>query len=376
MRNPVSKKLKKIIPLFKTFMPPEAKNLLNKTLYSGYLAEGKIAEKFRLELSKFIGNEFCVLTNSCTTAITIAMKICGVGPGTEVITTPLTCIAGNQPILTLGASPVWADISRKTGMITSETIEPLITQKTKAVYVLHKEGSPAEIEDIYKLKLKYKNLRIIEDGAHAFGAQRNKKKIGSMGDFVCFSFQAIKHITTGDGGAIFCNNKKDYQTAKKLKWFGVDRDKRNKRDIWREDISEWGFKGNMNDIASSIGLSQIKHINWILERCYENGKRYDEKFRNIKGIKTLLRDKLDYQTFWGYTILVENRKKVSDFLTKNGIQNGQIHVRNDLYSMFKKKTNLPNVDWFDQRELAIPTGWWVDRENQDFIIEKVKQAVL
>ena len=357
-------------------MPNEAKKLVNKTLYSGYLAEGEMAEKFRLKISKFIGNENCVLTNSCTTAITIAMRIAGVGPGAEVITTPLTCIAGNQPILMLGAVPVWADVSRETGMITSETIEPLITENTKAVYILHKEGSPAEVEKIYKLKNKYKNIKIIEDAAHAFGAKRRGKKIGSFGDFVCFSFQAIKHITTGDGGAIFCSNKKDFKLAKKLKWFGVDRDDRSGRDVWRQDIKEWGFKGNINDIASSIGLSQMKHINWILKRCYENGRRYDKKFKNIKGIKTLLRDELDYQTFWGYTILVENRKKVSDFLTKSGIQNGQIHVRNDIYSMFKQKNNLSNVNWFDQRELAIPTGWWVDRDTQDFIIEKVKEAVV
>ena len=130
-------------------------------------------------------------------------------------------------------------------------------------------------------------------------------------------------ITTGDGGAIFCGNKKDFKIAKKLKWFGVDRDDRISRDVWRQDIKDWGFKGNINDIASSIGLSQIKYIDWILERCYQNGKRYDKKFKKIKGIKTLLRNESDYQTFWGYTILVENRKKVSDFLTKNGIQNGK-----------------------------------------------------
>lgn len=357
-------------------MPDEAKELVNKTLYSGYLAEGKMAEKFRSKISNFIGNENCVLTNSCTTAITIAMKIAGVGPGTEVITTPLTCIAGNQPILMLGAIPVWADVSRETGMPTRKTIEPLITKNTKAIYILHKEGSPAEVEEIYKLKKKYKNIKIIEDAAHALGAKRGDRKIGSFGDFVCFSFQAIKHITTGDGGAIFCGNKKDFKIAKKLKWFGVDRDDRISRDVWRQDIKDWGFKGNINDIASSIGLSQIKHIDWILERCYQNGKRYDKKFKKVKGIKTLLRKESDYQTFWGYTILVENRKKVSDFLTKNGIQNGQIHVRNDRYSMFKKRTNSPNVDWFDQRELAIPTGWWVNRETQDFIIEKVKEAIL
>ena len=356
-------------------MPKEAAILVKKTLNSGFLAEGKVSEKFRCKVASFIGNPNCILTNSCTTALTIAFKIAGVGPNTEVITTPLTCIAGNQPILALGGKTVWADVSKETGMITRETIEPLITKKTKAIYVLHKEGSPADIEKIYDLKKKYKNIKIIEDAAHAFGAMRKNKKIGSFGDFVCFSFQAIKHITTGDGGALFCGKKKDYEKAKKLKWFGVDRDKRKGRNVWRNDIDDWGFKGNMNDILASIGLAQIKHINKLINKCYKNGKRYDEKFANVKNIKVLKRNECDFQTFWGYTVLVNNRKKVSNYLMKNGVESGQIHVRNDIYSMFEKRKVLPNVDWFDARELAIPCGWWIDKKQQDFIIKKVIEAV-
>ena len=151
-------------------MPKEAAVLVKKTLNSGFLAEGKVSEEFRCKVASYIGNKRCILTNSCTTALTIAFKIAGVGPGTEVITTPLTCIAGNQPILALGATPIWADITKETGMITRETIEPLITKKTKAIYVLHKEGSPADIEKIYDLKNKYNYIKIIEDAAHAFGA--------------------------------------------------------------------------------------------------------------------------------------------------------------------------------------------------------------
>ena len=370
-------KRKKKIPLFKVFIPKDAEQKLKNTLSSGFLAEGKKVQIFAKKISKYIKNPNVVLTNSCTMAITMAYKIAGVGPNTEVITTPLTCIAGNIPILSLGAKPVWADVCKKTGMVTAESIKPLINKKTRAIYVLHKEGSPANLDEIYALKKYNKKIRIIEDAAHAFGAEKNKKKIGSFGDFICFSFQAIKHITTGDGGALVCGNREDYFKAKKLKWFGIDRDNREGRDVWNEDIPEWGFKGNMNDIAASIGVSQMNHIDWILNKFHQNGRRYDEAFKKIKGVQTLERDPKDFQTYWGYTILVKNRVKLKKVLNKFNIESGQIHTRNDKYSMFnsKKKSDLPNTDWFDKSEIAIPCGWWVSKEAQNYIIEKVKEAL-
>ena len=370
-------KQKKRIPLFKVFVPKEAEKNVKNTLYSGFLAEGKKVNAFSRKISKYLKNPHVVLTNSCTMAITMAYKIAGVGPNTEVITTPLTCIAGNIPIVSLGAKPIWADICRKTGMVTAENIRPLITKKTRAIYILHKEGSPANLDEIYALKRYNNKIRIVEDAAHAFGAKKNNKKIGSFGDFICFSFQAIKHITTGDGGALLCGNKKDYIKAKKLKWFGIDRDNREGRNVWKEDIPEWGFKGNMNDIAASIGLSQMKYIDWILDKFHQNGRRYDEAFRKTKGIKILERNPNDFQTYWGYTILVKNRDKLIKALNRCNIESGQIHARNDKYSMFKsnKKLQLPNTDWFDKSEIAIPCGWWVSKKTQNFIIEKVKEAV-
>lgn len=363
------------IALFKVFMPPEASDRMSNTLASGFLAEGSKVKEFAAEISRFIGNPRVVPVNSCTTALTIAFKLAGVGPDTEVISTPLTCVAGNEPIRMLGARPVWADIDRSTGMITARTIEPLITSKTRAIYVLHKEGAPAEIEGIYALA-KSRKIRVVEDAAHAFGAKRRDARIGANGDFVCFSFQAIKHITTGDGGALLCANEEDYQRAKKAKWFGVDRDAREGRDVWREDILDWGFKGNMNDIAATLGLAQIKYVDWILERFHRNGRRYDMLLRDLPGIQTLRRDPLDYQTYWGYTFLVEKRDAVIAALASRGISASQIHVRNDRYSMFStNRRTLPDTDWFDARELSIPCGWWVDENDQDRIVSVLERAV-
>ncbi len=364
------------VPLFKVFMPPEAEKILFDTLTSGFLAEGPNVEKFKNLLITFLGNPRVVPVNSCTTALTIAFKLAGVCPGTEVISTPLTSIAGNVPIKMLGGEVVWGDIDPETGMITAETILPLINDKTKAIYVLHKEGSPAKMDAIYDLARKF-NLRVVEDAAHAFGAKRGNNKIGSVGDLICFSFQAIKHITTGDGGALVCGDEEDFLRAKKLKWFGIDRDSREGRDVWHEDIREWGFKGNMNDIAAGIGLAQMKHVNWILDRFHQNGRRYDSLFRGIPGVKTLKRDPLDFQTYWGYTLLVENRSKVVEALASAGVEAKQIHVRNDIYSMFmKERKPLPAVDWFDKRELAIPCGWWVNTKDQDRIVEIINTVTL
>lgn len=363
------------IPLFKVFMPPEATEIMANTLRSGFLAEGTQVKAFAQQIAKFIGNPRVVPVSSCTMGLTIAFKLAGVGPNTEVISTPLTCVAGNEPIRMLGGRPVWADVDRATGMVTAETIEPLISPQTRAIYILHKEGAPAEIENIYALAQAH-GLRVIEDAAHAFGAKRRDERIGARGDFVCFSFQAIKHITTGDGGALLCGNEEDYQRAKKAKWFGIDRDAREGRDVWREDIADWGFKGNMNDIAGTLGLAQIKHIDWILERFHQNGRRYDALLRDIPGIQTLRRDPLDYQTYWGYTILVENRDAVIAALGEADIDAAQIHIRNDHYSMFGvDRRELPNTDWFDARELSIPCGWWVEEEDQDRIIDVLKKVV-
>lgn len=363
------------IPLFKVFMPPEAPEMLAETLRSGFLAEGARVKAFTAEIARFIGNPRVVPVSSCTMGLAIAFKLSGVGPGREVITTPLTCVAGNEPIRMLGGTAVWADVDRETGMTTADTIEALITPRTCAIYILHKEGAPAEIEDIYALA-KSKGLKVIEDAAHAFGAKRRGQRIGARGDFVCFSFQAIKHITTGDGGALLCADEDDYRRAKKMKWFGIDRDAREGRDVWREDIPDWGFKGNMNDIAGTLGLAQIAHVDWILERFHANGRRYDALLGDVDGIGVLKRNPDDYQTYWGYTILVERRAAVLARLAEAGIGASQIHVRNDRYSMFDVSAReLPNTDWFDARELSLPCGWWVEEDDQDYIIDVLEKAV-
>jgi len=361
-------------PLFKVFQPEGVAEALAETFKSGFIAEGAKTAQFKDEVGKFIHNQQTVLMNSCTMAIAVAYRLCGVGPGSEVVTTPLTCVASNQPILSLGAKAVWADCDRKTGMITAETIKPKLTERTRAILVLHKEGDLARMDEIIALAHSH-GIKVIEDAAHAFGARYKDRPVGTIGDFACFSFQAIKHITTGDGGALSCRSEEDFHRAKRLKWFGVDRDARTDISPWEQDVPEWGYKGNMNDLASTVGLLQIKHADQIVKRFHEVGERYSTLLNGVPGVTLIQRDSADYSSYWAYCLVVENRKGLIAKLNENGIGAAQIHPRNDIYSMFKEsKCELPETDWFNPRELCIPSGWWVTDEEQDRICDVIKSG--
>lgn len=362
-------------PLFKVFVPDNISEKLQKTLLSGYIAEGEKTATFTKLVSQYVGNPNTVLVNSCTTALKIAYQISGVGNDTEVITTPLTSIATNTPILELGGKPVWADVDPDTGISDINDIERLINEKTRAIVILHKEGDIAPLDELVKLANKY-NVKLIEDAAHAFGAEYKNKKIGNHGDFVCFSFQAIKHITTGDGGALCCKDEEDYLMAKKLKWFGVDHDDKSTKSPWLNDVSVLGYKGNMNDIAATIGIEQMKNVDDILYKYNRNGELYTKLLTNISGIKILKRLPDTFPIYWAYTVLVENREAIEKKLAENGITSANIHPRNDIWSIFKdSKRELQNVDYFAAHELSLPCGWWVDEDEINRIVNIIKEEV-
>jgi perosamine synthetase len=352
-----------ITPLFKVFMPDSVKNAVGSVLFSGYIGEGQKVKELQKLVSEYIGNPRTLLVNSGTSALTLAYRISGVRPGTEVITTPLTCVATNTPILDLGGKPVWVDSDPNTGMVDPNDLQKLITSKTKAITILHKEGDPARLEEIIKIA-NNNNIKVIEDCAHAFGAKYKGKKIGNHGDFACFSFQAIKHITTGDGGALMCKNNDDYSEAKKYKWFGVDREKTSEVNAWLQDVPDWGYKMNMNDISATIGIECMNHIDQIITSFHDNGEKYKNLLNNIPGLKQVTRSSDDYSTYWAYCILVENRDKLIEKLEREGIASGQIHPRNDVYSMFEEsKKHLPGIDYFSKHEMCLPCGWWVTDEE-------------
>lgn len=211
-------------PLFKVHIPTtDAISAIQNVFSGGFINEGEQVTELTQKLSEKLGSNKLLLVNSYTSALTLALKLAGVRAGDEVITTPMTCVATNTPIISLGAKIVWADVDPVDGMIDGNDVRKKITEKTKAVIAVAWGGSPPNLimlQDICKMR----GVKLILDAAHAFGAKFLGRNIVEFSDFACFSFQAIKHFTTGDGGALVCSNENDFKRAKALKWFGLDRD--------------------------------------------------------------------------------------------------------------------------------------------------------
>ena len=202
-------------------------------------------------------------------------------------------------------------------------------------------------------------------------------KLVPLGDYTCFSLQAIKHITTGDGGVLVCKNEADYLEAKKLKWLGLDKETLvGKGNPWSNDISTLGYKGNMNDLSATLGIAQMKHVKDILKKFNDNGHLYSKLLTGVDGVKLVPRNDNDFSTHWTYVILVENRERIIKALEENGVASGEVHPRNDNYSIFAQfKRNLPGVDYFSSRGLCLPCGWWVERDDIVNIVNIIKNNI-
>jgi dTDP-4-amino-4,6-dideoxygalactose transaminase len=364
-------------PIFKVHVDVDgALENLKTVLASGFLNEGECVTQFTEFLNNYLNHKNVVLLNSCTSALTLALKLAGVSSDDEVITTSMTCVATVTPISNLGAKVVWCDIDYKTGNIDPLKIESLITQKTKAILCVNWAGIPCDLEMLQEI-CKKNGIKLIQDAAHSFGAKYNGESVCHYADYTCFSFQAIKHITTGDGGALICKSEQDFERAKKLKWFGIDRDATKnekgewKGQRWEVNILEAGYKFHMNNISAAIGLSQIPHIDNIIQSHIDNANMYDNLFKDNPHIKPLKFNKNTQPTHWVYTVILDesiNRNDVLEKMNKQGIAAGLVHIPCDGYHCFAdSKTDLPHTKYFYEHQLSLPCGWWLNSEDINFI---------
>lgn len=364
-------------PIFKVHIDVDgALENLKSVLTSGFLNEGEYVTQFTEFLNSYLDHKNVVLLNSCTSALTLALKLAGVSFGDEVITTSMTCVATNTPISNLGAKLVWCDIDHETGNIDPLKIESLITKKTKAILCVNWAGIPCDLEMLQSICKKH-NIKLIQDAAHSFGAKYNEQHICHYADYTCYSFQAIKHITTGDGGALICNSGYDFERAKKLKWFGIDREATKdekgewKGQRWEVDIAEAGYKFHMNNISAAIGLSQIPHIDNILQSHINNANLYDRLLKDNSYIKPLKFLKNTKPAHWVYTVLLDesiDRNSVLEKLNKENIAAGVVHIPCDGYECFSEsRSELPNTKYFYDHQISLPCGWWLSEEDIIFI---------
>lgn len=370
-----------MLSLFKVFMSEKAGIDVQKVLSSGMITQAGKVNEFEDELKKWFNYPYILTLNSATSGLTLAVRMLNLNDGDEVLSTSLTCTATNWPILANGLNIKWVDVDSNTCNMNLDDLKNKITPKTKAVLFVHWGGSPIDLNKLkdiqeYTLQKFGFKLQIIEDCAHAFGAEYEGKKIGTHGNTCVFSLQAIKHLTCGDGGLIFLPDKKSYDRAKLLRWFGIDREKRSGGKDFRmeNDVKEWGYKFHMNDINATIGLCNLPHIANNLKRIRHNAKFYDEKLKDIDGVKLLDIVKGSLSAYWLYTLKIKNKKKFIDFMKVKNVMVSQVHNRNDTHSCVNDYIcDLPVLNELEKEIVCIPCGWWITDKDLEYIVGCIKE---
>lgn len=367
-----------MIPLFKVFMADDVDKHLSPVLHSGFITQGKQVEKFESQLQEYIGNPYCLTLNAATSGLTLALRLLNLSPDDEVLTCSLTCFASTAAILASRVRIKWVDVDPKTCNMDLEDLRRKITHKTKAILFVHWGGTPIDMDRLRSIKVEHefllqRPLPIIEDCAHAFGAEWDREKLGNTGNISVFSFQAIKHLTTSDGGMICLPNEELYNRAKLLRWYGIDRDYRSKGDFRLEhDISEWGYKFHMNDVNATIGLANLPHV--IKRDNIKLANYYRKRLSGLRKVQLLEIPEKAKSAYWIYTIKVSNKKSFMDFMTMKGIMVSQVHTRNDKNSCVSEfRTELPQLDELEKQIVSIPIGWWVTDKDAVYITDCIRE---
>jgi perosamine synthetase len=359
---------------FHTSVSPRAIELVNETLQSTFLSEGRRVKEFELALESRLGIRHPVALNSGTSALHLALVLAGIGAGDEVILPAQTFVATGLAILMEGAVPVFADIDPLTGNITAAAIAAKISPRTCAVIPVHWGGYPCDLDEINSLAATH-GFAVIEDAAHALGAAYKSKSIGAISRFTAFSFQAIKHLTTGDGGALCCMDEFDADLATTRRWFGIDR-ANSKPSILGErvyDISAIGYKYHLNDLAAAVGLGNLEDFPARLARRREIAGQYRRELADVPGLQLLTLAPDRTHAYWLFTVLVERREDFIRKLAANKIPSSVVHLRIDHNSVFGGISNdLPGQAEFNARQISIPVHEALTAEDVDSVIRTIR----
>ncbi|MCS6824316.1 MAG: DegT/DnrJ/EryC1/StrS family aminotransferase [Cytophagaceae bacterium] len=364
------------IVLFHPHIPARAKENVNKVLSGRWIGQGPLVDEFEKRFGSLFGSEHhkALAVGSGTDALHLSYILAGIKEGDEVITPVFTCTATNIPLLYIKANVVFADVDPKTMNINTKHVRQLVSEKTKAIVCVHYGGLPCDMEELHNIAREY-NIPIIEDAAHAVGATYKGKKIGSISPYTMYSFQAIKHITTGDGGLLMLPEEQ-YEKAKRLRWFGIDRTAKQ-MGVWENDITEIGYKYQMTDIAASMALAALEELDETLSYRRKLFNIYEKNLTNIPGLTFVGGGYTDREhAAWMCTIQVEKRKDLSRKLRENKIESAQVHYRNDRYSIFggRQEGKYPHMDAIEDKYLVLPLHTKVHEQDVYKICNVIKSG--
>jgi perosamine synthetase len=364
------------IPLFYTFISQSAIDYIKNVLNSTYLSEGSVTKDFEFKLSSELGIINPTTVNSGTSALHLALVLAGIKPGDEVICPAQTFVASAMVIAQERAVPIFADIKYSTGNIDTESIVSKLSDRTKAIMVVHWGGYPCDLKEINDIARKHK-LFVIEDAAHALGATYQDQPIGSISDFTCFSFQAIKHLTTGDGGAICCKDNNTSHLAFVKRWFGIDREN-SKPSILGEriyNIDDVGYKYHLNNYCAALGLANLEGFKSRLQNRRKIAQLYRLHLGPVGGIDLFDSSPDRESSYWLFGLHVQKRADFIRALKSRGITASVVHQRIDKNSVFGGLRNdLLNQAKFEDTQVHIPIHDGLTDDEVRYIIDSIKKG--
>ncbi|MGF1779091.1 DegT/DnrJ/EryC1/StrS family aminotransferase [Vibrio nomapromontoriensis] len=362
------------IRLSKSSMSSLEKTAVVDVLDKEYLGMGAETQKFEMEVASFleVDSDYVAAVNSGTSALHIALAAIGVKPGDEVIVPSLTYVASFQAISACGAIPVACEVNPDTLFLDAEDAKSRITANTKAIMPVHYASSSLGISQVYDLAREY-NLRVIEDAAQAFGCYSLGKKVGSTGDVICFSFDGIKNITCGEGGAVVAFDAKTINNIKDMRLLGVKKDTEQRyagQRSWDFDVELPGFRYHMSNINAAIGLAQLSRIDEFTANRQAISNKYLSALKNVSEMIPL---KLDYENTVShiFVVLVERRDELRNFLLAKNIEVGIHYKPNHLLSKFSTGASLPLTEAIYEQLLTLPIHNDLTDEEQDYVIDSI-----
>jgi dTDP-4-amino-4,6-dideoxygalactose transaminase len=363
------------IVLFHPHVSEHVRERVFRQLGTRWIGQGPAVDEFEAEFSaRFCAGWPAAAVGSGTDALHLAYLLAGIQPGDEVITPLFTCTATNIPLLYIGAKPVFADVQPNTLNIDVEHVRRLLTERTRAIVCVHYGGLPCDMDELHEMA-RAAGIPVIEDAAHAVGASYRGRSIGALSDFTMFSFQAIKHITTGDGGMLIMKNADLLPKARRLRWFGIDREGKQKA-IWDNDIHEVGYKYQMTDIAAAMGLAALEEWDAVSEHRRRLLAIYEGGLSDTPGIRLVgggLRDRV--HAAWLCTVFAERRVQLQRKLRERRIESNQVHYRNDRYTTFQHcRGSFPNMDAVEEHYLVLPLHTQMTSEDAERVVGVIRSG--
>ena len=365
-----------MIRLSKSTIGPEEKAAVAAVLDHEFLGMGQEVMHFEAEIKAYFGTDKeVVCVNTGTSALHLAVEALDIEPGDEILVPSLTYVASYAAISAAGATPVSCDVDADSVFIDLDDAQKRLSSRSRAIMPVHYSGDASQMEEVYAFAMKH-DLRVIEDAAHSFGSTYNGKRVGCSGDILCFSFDGIKNITSGEGGAVVSGDKELIERIKDARLLGVQKDTEKRyagARSWDFDVIHQGYRYHMSNIFAAIGREQLKKMTYVKHTRQTLVSSYLKLFAGIDGIELL---KLDYDNTVAHIFVIKvvngQRDVLKEHLDAKGIGCGIHYKPNHLLTLYKTEYALPKSEALYEQILTLPLHLDLSVEEQQSIVQTIK----